>query len=160
MMTATMTMRHGLATVLLAGVLTVARAQDVDTSEWVCEFCPFESGATSEFDVGAASVSEDSAYIGDATGYDEQGVYADVGGRGTYSSDSQRLVWSLDDLGLDSRSASLDGGLPGVYGYSLAYSELPRRQFDTTRTVFIESGVNDLTLPTGWVRPRPTMAPS
>ncbi len=152
MTTPAMTIRQRLAALLLTGAMTVTQAQSVDTSEWACNYCPFERGATAEFDVGAASVSDDSAYVGDATGLDEQGVYADVGGTGMFSTDTHRIVWMLDDLGLDSRSASLDGGRPGVYGYSLAYSELPRRQFDSTRTVFIASGVDDLTLPTGWVR--------
>lgn len=127
-----------------------AGAQAVDTSEWLCEFCPFESGHHGDYGVGASSVSDDSAYVGDATGYDEAGVYADLGGHGSYARDAHRLRWSLEDLGLDSRAAAIDGTKSGQFDYRLAYRELPRRQFNTTATVFDASG-GDLALPASWV---------
>ena len=79
---------------------TAARAQVADTSEWLCEFCPFESGQRANVSVGASSVSDDSAYFGDASGYSEEGVYANLDGTGSFASDGHRLQWQAEDLGL------------------------------------------------------------
>ena len=48
-----------------------AFAQTVDTSDWACEYCPFQEGHEGDYEVGATSVSDDSAYFGNATGYYE-----------------------------------------------------------------------------------------
>lgn len=145
------------AAMLAVGTPAIGLAQAVDTSEWVCEFCPFESGARADVGVGATSVSDDSAYFGDATGYDEDGVYADVDGTGSYASEAHRMRWAVEDLGLDARAAALEGGKPGSYDYHVGYRELPRRRFNTTRTIFDEASVDSLVLPSGWVR-APTTA--
>jgi MtrB/PioB family decaheme-associated outer membrane protein len=129
-----------------------AHAQTVDTSEWACEHCPFDDGHHADLDLGATSVDEDSAYFGDATGYDEEGVYANVDGNGSYASDGYRLRWSAEDLGLDSRVVAFEGGRPGSFDFSLGYRELPRRQFNTTSTIFEQSSGDALSLPSGWVR--------
>ena len=137
---------------LLVLALLPARvsAQSVDTSEWICEFCPFQSGYHGDYEAGATSVSDDSAYAGDATGYDQAGVYADLGGDGGYARDGHRLHWTVEDLGLDSRSAVIDGTKAGQFDYRLAYRELPRRQFNTTATIFDAAG-DQLVLPASWV---------
>ena len=116
-----------------------ANAQAVDTSDWACEYCPFEQGHQGDYEVGATSVSDDSAYFGNATGYDEEGVYANVDGQGSYASDKHRARWTFEDLALDSRVAELEGGRPGKFDYNLAWRELPRRQFITTSTIFQQS---------------------
>lgn len=124
------------ATVLMVPGLSYGQA---DTSEWVCEYCPFESGYRASYEAGAISVSEDAARFGNATGLDEKGVYADLNGEGRYTNDGYRLSWYLEDLGLDSRVAELEGGRQGSYDFRLGYSELPYRRFDTTKTVFASS---------------------
>ena len=128
-----------------------ANAQAVDTSDWACEYCPFEQGHQGDYEVGATNVSDDSAYFGNATGYDEEGTYANVDGEGSYAGDTQRMRWVLEDLGLDSRVAELEGGRPGTFDYNLAWRELPRRQYITTSTIFAQSGSDTLVLPAGWV---------
>ncbi|MDH3336251.1 MAG: MtrB/PioB family decaheme-associated outer membrane protein [Gammaproteobacteria bacterium] len=133
-----------------AALAVTAQAQTVDTSEWVCEFCPFEDGHRAHFEAGATNVSEDSAYFGDATGYDEDGAYANVDGSGMYTGANTRLRWLAEDLGLDSRVIELDGRLPGSLDFNLGYRELPRRQFNTTATIFDRSGSDTLSLPSGW----------
>jgi MtrB/PioB family decaheme-associated outer membrane protein len=130
---------------------SVANAQAVDTSDWACEYCPFETGHQGDYAVGATNVDDDSAYFGNATGYDEEGTYANVDGEGSYAGDTQRMRWRLEDLALDSRVAELEGGRPGKFDYNLAWRELPRRQFNTTSTIFAQSGNNSLVLPAGWV---------
>ena len=130
----------------------VAHSQQADTSDWICEYCPFESGQRADISVGASSVSDDSAYFGDASGYSEDGIYANIDGHGSYASDGHRLQWQVEDLGLDSRVVELRGGRQGTYDYNLAYRQLPRHQFFTTDTIFLQSAADTLSLPAGWVR--------
>ncbi len=138
-----------LATLLIS---PAAFSQAVDTSNWKCEFCPFEDGYRGDYDAGATGVSDDTAYFGNATGYDESGAYANLDGKGSYTSDSQQLRWTIEDLGLDSRVVTLDGGQQGRYGYSFGWSELPYRRFITTSTVHTDVGNATLDLPSDWVR--------
>jgi MtrB/PioB family decaheme-associated outer membrane protein len=128
-----------------------AYAQAVDTSDWECEYCPFEEGHQGEYAVGATSVSDSSAYFGNATGYDEDGAYANVDGQGSFATENHRMRWYLEDLALDSRVAELEGGSPGKFDYNLGWQEIPRRQFITTATIFEESRGFALLLPSGWV---------
>ena len=80
----------------------------VDTSEWLCEYCPFDSGYRADVEVGATYVSDDAARFGNGTGLDKKGTDADVNGAGHYANDGFQLDWQLADLGLDSRAASLE----------------------------------------------------
>ena len=135
-----------------------AHSQAVDTSEWICEFCPFESGYRGEYEAGLSNVSDESAYLGDASGYDDDGIYANIDGTGSYVTDGHQIRWMLEDLGLDSRYAEVAGGQPGKFDYSMSYRELPRRQFFTSSTIFQDSAANSLALPPGWVRAPSTSA--
>lgn len=134
-------------------------AADVDTSDWVCELCPFEKGLQSDYDVGTTVVSDDSAILGDATGYDEEGTYLNVGADGSYVREGGlRLDWQLNELGLDTRSADIGLAQPGRFDSRIAYRELPRREFNTTRSIFASNGSGTLLLPEGWVRAGNTAA--
>lgn len=137
-----------IAAVLLASFVHSA---EVDTSDWVCEFCPFESGHRVNFSVGATSVSDDSAFFGDASGYDEEGEYLNIDGDGTYQRDGYQMRWTLEDLALDSRFAEIVGGRQGTYNYHLSYRQIPRRIFDTTDTIFEQTSADTLAVPAGWV---------
>ena len=144
-----------IGTILLLAIgvatLPVAHAQAVDTSEWICEFCPFASGTRADLAVGASSVSDDSAYFGDASGYSEEGAYANLDGDGSHVRGEHRLQWRIEDLGLDSRVAELRGGRQGTFDYNVAYSQLPRHRYFTTDTIFLQSAADTLSLPGGWV---------
>jgi MtrB/PioB family decaheme-associated outer membrane protein len=140
------------AITVAAMTATMAQAQQVDTSAWECEFCPFESGHRADYQLGASSVSDDAAYLGNASGYSEEGVYANVDGVGSYASEGHQLRWLVEDLGLDSRYAELAGGRQGTFDYDLSYREIPRTQFFTTKTIFQQSTADTLSLPAGWVR--------
>ena len=133
-------------------VAAVPSAWAVDTSKWKCEYCPFEEGLKGDYDLGATTVSEDSAYFGNATGYDEEGVYANIDGDGSYNSENQQMRWILEDLGLDSRFAELEGGNQGKYDYEASWREIPKRRFFTTDSIFEQPAAAELTLPAGWVR--------
>lgn len=133
---------------LMAPGLSLAQ---VDTSEWLCEYCPFDSGYRADVEVGATYVSDDAARFGNGTGHDKKGTEADLSGAGHYSSDGYQLNWQLSDLGLDSRAASLEAGRQGSYEFHVGYRERPYRQFDTTQTIFSNSSPGMLSVPQGWI---------
>lgn len=123
----------------------------VDTSDWQCQYCPFPVGYEAEVEIGASSVSDDALRFGNASGYDESGVYADLGGEGHYAKDGYQLNWFAEDLGLSSRVFGIDGGHQGKFGFYLGYDELPYRRFGTTSTVFTAASADTLVLPANWV---------
>ena len=123
----------------------------VDTSEWVCQYCPFPKEYEAEIDVGAYYVSDEAARFGNATGFDESGAELKIDGEGRYRSGNYQLNWRIADLGLDSRSVSIAGGNQGRFALHLDYSEIPYRLFDSTRTVFSRTSNGDLQLPDNWV---------
>ena len=139
------------ATAGVAMTLSTAFAQGADTSAWICEFCPFESGYRADYEVGASNVSDDSAYFGNASGYGDEGTYANVDGEGSYTTDSHRLRWTIEDLGLDSRFAAIEGGRQGSFDYKLDYREIPRQRFFTSNSIFQQTAADTLSLPAGWV---------
>jgi MtrB/PioB family decaheme-associated outer membrane protein len=138
------------AAVASALIAPVCLSAPPDTSEWKCERCPFASGYQADVTAGAAYVSEDAATFGDATGYDEQGGYASLDGEGHSATDTHRLSWLVEDLGIDSRVVEIDGARPGSFDYRLAYNQLPHHRFDTTSTIFSQTADNLLALPAGW----------
>ena len=140
------TMLKSLTLPLLLGSPTVVAAE-VDTSDWLCESCPFETGYRAEYEAGVSNVSEDAARFGNGNGYDEEGTYVNLDGSGRLVKGTYQLDWTMEDLGLSSRSAEISGGDQGRYGFYLGYNELPYRLFDTTQTIFTGS----LGVPAGWV---------
>jgi len=135
------------ATLLLP---TAALAQ-VDTSEWLCEYCPFEDGYRAEVDAGVLYVSDDAARFGNGTGLDDKGAYIDLGGNGRYVKNGTEVSWYAEDLGTSSRVLNISAGKPGKFEIGLDYRELPYRLFDTTDTVFSPGNSGVLTLPSDWV---------
>jgi len=137
--------------VVYTGLLPALALGQVDTSEWVCEFCPFPDGYEADVDVGASYVSDDAYRFGNATGYDEKGPYVILDGSGSYNRDGYELNWYAEDLGLASRVFEIDGGRQGSFGFYVGYSELPYRLFDSTSTVFSPANRDVLELPSDWV---------
>jgi MtrB/PioB family decaheme-associated outer membrane protein len=124
-----------------------------DTSAWACSKCPFPKGYAAEARLGAGYVDDASAKFGDYTGLDEDGVHVVAGASGGVARESgYRLDYSLQDLGLDSRSAVLEGGKQGAYEFGLSYDGVPHTISDTGETIFTGIGSADLGLPGGWVR--------
>lgn len=142
------TIRMSAPLLLLAPGLALAQ---VDTSEWLCESCPFDDGYRGSIELGGTQVSDDAARFGNYTGLDEEGTYADVNGQGRYASHGYRLDWTLEDLGYDSRVFELSGGKQGVFGFDIGYRELPHRRFDTASTIFVRTAGDTFSLPSGWV---------
>ncbi len=115
------------------------QAQEVDTSDWACEYCPFQDGHEGDYEAGAGAVSDDSAYFGNATGLDEEGAYGNLDGDGSYASGAYRMNWTVEDLGLDSRAAELEGSHAGKFDYNIGFRQLQYRQFITTSSILAEA---------------------
>lgn len=147
------TILAGGTTLFTVGAAAADPASPPDTSTWLCKRCPFEQGYRASASLGAAYVSDDAARFGDATGLDEQGGYvlADAAGR-QVNEHGYALEYAIEELGLDSRSATLGVRRPGAFALRLSYDELPNHVFDTTQTVFTGTGSAQLGLPENWVR--------
>jgi MtrB/PioB family decaheme-associated outer membrane protein len=141
-------LRTAIAATLMMPITALAQ---VDTSEWNCEYCPFEDGYRAEVDAGVKYVSDDAARFGSGTGLDEKGAYVDLGGNGRYVKNGTEVSWTAEDLGTSSRVLNISAGRPGKFEVGLGYRELPYRLFDSTETVFSSSGPGVLTLPSDWV---------
>jgi MtrB/PioB family decaheme-associated outer membrane protein len=139
----------------VAGIALIgprAGAQAPDTSNWNCEYCPFEQGHRGDYEPTAGAVSDDSAFFDNATGLGRDGVFVNVDGEGGFAAENHRVDWTLEDLGLDSRFAEVDGGRPGRFDYNLSWRQIPFREFFTTESIFREAAGDSLILPGDWVR--------
>lgn len=140
-------------TTLAAAGAQAANPAGVDTSEWECESCPFQTDYEVDVEAGGLYVDQDSAAFGRYNGLDEKGGYADVSASGSSRSESGTYYsYDLIDLGLDTREAEITVGREGVIEGSLYYDELPYRVWDTTVTPFESTGTDTLALPADWVR--------
>ena len=143
---------------MLSALSTAALADDAkgaaDTSQWKCESCKFEDSFSATVEVGAASVSDQSAKFGDFTGLNKDGGYFIGNGSASYRSKDSGEYWKLNasNLGLDSRSIDAEGGQQGRYKLLLNYDEIPHYFADDAQTPFLGHGGAALTLPPGFVR--------
>lgn len=106
----------------------------------------------SEIELGVGHVSRDSYKFGDYTGLDKEGAYgiANVSVVRRGDDDARYLEIIGRNLGLDSRSISVEGGDQGNYVFRFGYSELPKLHSDTYRTPYNGMGSSRLTAPAGW----------
>ncbi len=141
------------AMILSAPARTVAQdAPAVDTSKWVCKYCPFEEGFDANAELGAGYVSDDSFKFGEYTGLTDQGGFVIGNATARYrSKEGSWLDLTLKDLGIDTRSLDAEGGKQGSYRLSFGYKELPHNITDTALSPFLGLGSRSLTLPPGWV---------
>jgi len=124
----------------------------VDTSNYKCEECPFEEGYSGEIELGVGNVSDDSFKFGEYNGLNEQGAFAVANAKLRYRNpDAHYLDLSVRELGLDSRSVSIEGGRQGSYSLFLNYDEITRYVSDSVQTPYLGNGTGNLTLPAGWV---------
>ena len=137
----------------LSALSSAAIAADtaVDTSQWKCESCKFEQGASGTVDVGAGSVSDKSAEFGQYNGLGKEGGFL-IGDGSVRSRGEDGSHWNLNasNLGLDSRSLDAEGGRQGSYQLRFKYDESPHRIWDGALTPFLGSGGAALTLPAGF----------
>lgn len=111
---------------------------------------------TSEIEIGAGYVSEDSFKFGEYNGLEDQGGFF-IGNislrKHMLIGDDDNEYWELSgsNLGLDSRSAYGEYSRDGSFRVFFDYDQIPHNVFDDGRTPFIGAGTTDQTLPAGWV---------
>jgi len=129
-----------------------ATIAEVDTSKWKCKYCEVEEGWSGDIMPGFGYVSDDSFKFGEYTGLNEQGTYLIADANLRYrNEDAAYLDLSASDLGLDSRSLSVEGGRQGSYELFLTYDELPHFISDSGSSPYLGIGSDSLTLPSTWV---------
>ncbi len=157
MQTWTRPLRYLLPLAGLWALIGVAAAQppdaaQVDTSHWLCRYCPFPSGLKGDLYAGPGYVSSSSAKFGEYNDLNQDGLYLDAGGHLTwYGKDARRWDLSLRNLGLETRSLEISGGRQGKYQVHLGYDGIVHHVTDDTETPFNGVGGATLTLPAGWV---------
>lgn len=121
----------------------------------------FYTKPDSEIELGLGRVNGDrkNTKFGDYTGMDESRDFAianiSVVRRGE---NAGYFELSGSDLGLDSRSLSLDVGRQGSFGIRLSYSELPHYWAHGYQSPFVGLESANVTLPAGWSRQQTTTA--
>lgn len=124
----------------------------VDTSNWKCESCPFQTAYESNVAAGALNADGTDASYSKYTGIEDD-TYLDVSADGKLRRESGSFVeYELDDLGLDSRDARITAGREGRFDVTVRYDQLPYFVSRTTATPFAGAGGTSLSLPSGWVR--------
>lgn len=124
-----------------------------DTSEWICEDCPFAYGLSGSVLFGAGYVSDELFKFGNYRGLEREGIYGAAGVDLRYRApDARYLDIYGERFGLDSRTLSVEGGRQGRYDLRLEYGEIPYFRANDTRTIFEGAGTANQTLPAGWVR--------
>lgn len=139
---------------LHAGPMFAAAPEEVDTSRWRCRFCPDpETGVSGSVRAGAGYVSEDAVKFGEHTGLTDEGVFVDAAAEVSWT-DAGARRWEAvaRDLGLGTRSLTLQGGEQGRYEVRLVRDSLVNHDFDDALTPFLGVGGDVLTLPDDWVR--------
>ena len=112
----------------------------------------------STVEAGVGSVSRSSFKFGEYNGLQDRGPFAignlDLRGGGRYDSDDTSR-WAIQgrDLGLDTRSLSLDYGKQGSFRFGIGYDELRRNYSDSYQTPYLGVGSSNFVLPANWLKP-------
>jgi MtrB/PioB family decaheme-associated outer membrane protein len=121
-----------------------------DTSNWKCESCPFFKGYDADATLGAIDPSNATASYGRYTGLDQSKAYVDAAAHGDWRNDAGDYAhYSLDDLGLDSRTGKVTVGHDGRYAVTMSYAGQPNRIPNAAVTPFTTAGSPGL--PSSWV---------
>lgn len=112
-----------------------------------------EEGMHGSVTAGVASAQLDypSAKFGKFTGVTDDTVYL-LGGADIQARNGTRY-WDFkaNDLGLDNRRLTLDGGNTGSYKFNFRYEQQPNELSNNSKTPFNGVGSSTLTLPAGFV---------
>ncbi len=121
-----------------------------------CEDCPDTGGWSGWVEAGIGYQTDDSYHFGRYTGLVDNGVVINASSDVRYrGNDGRYLDVVVVDLGLDSRSAIVDGGQQGKYGIAVEYDQIPNYREQDARSPFRSQDGGLLELPAGWV-PGPT----
>lgn len=107
----------------------------------------------STIEIGIGHVDSGTYKFGDFTGLDNTGIHGianiEVVKRG--GADARWLEIVGRNLGLDSRSLRIEGGVQGDYKLRMEYDAIPKLWTDSYHTPFANPGSSALSLPVGWV---------
>ena len=125
--------------------------QPVDASRWLCRLCPYREGWYGALDLGLGYVGDASLSYADYRGLDKKATFPALDG-GVHYRDSDDRYFDIyaRNLGIDSRSLEMHGGVRGRYQLRLAYQEVPKYRGFGTASVYSSVGGNSLTLPADW----------
>ena len=132
-------LKYALLVAALAQVMpsaTFAAESDKETeSAKVCEDCPDPSGRSGWVEVGIGHQSDDAYHFGRYTGHEEEGAFVNINGSVSYRGglDGAYLDGKVENLGLESRGLSLEGGRQGKYDIAVEYDQLPNFRKDLPR---------------------------
>ena len=136
----------------LAATDDTSEAVDIDLSRWVCKYCSFEQGFNAELELGLGYVSDNDFKFGEYNGLQDDGAFLVSHARARFRDENADYFdLQIRDLGLDSRSIIIEGGRQGRYQLFLDYREIPHYITDSTKTPYLGSGSDTLTLPSGWI---------
>jgi MtrB/PioB family decaheme-associated outer membrane protein len=157
------TPRHRLAAAVAVALLAPALAcaqEGFDLQETPPEDKPAETvdltTIFSHVEFGLGWLDDDSFRFGRYSGLHSQGLFGvfglDWNRRAPYdSADPTYSRLTIDNLGLDSRTASYERGRQGRWGVRVDYAQLPMLRSQTGSTPFLGVGSTELTLPANWV---------
>lgn len=105
----------------------------------------------SVIELGVGNLSQGSFAFGDYTGLHKKGAHgiANVSVVRRGDADANYLEIVGRNLGLDSRSLDVEGGIQGNFGLSFSYSELPHLRNQDFKTPYDGAGTTRLTAPGG-----------
>ncbi len=129
-----------------------AKKEPAETAK-VCDDCPDPSGKSGWIDAGIGLQSDEAYRFGRYTGYENDGAHLNASGEYRYrgKANADYLDIRAEDLGLESRRLTIDGGRQGQYGIALEYDQIPNFRESNTRSPFSPQGDGLLALPAGWI---------
>lgn len=153
MMSAAKTSWRGAVGLTIGLAVTGTAAAADRPAGWQCANCPAPEGVQLKTTAGGGYVSDDSFKFGDYTGLnDDGGFFVGDFTADYFGDDAWRWRAEGQDLGLNSRQLSLEGGRQGLLELRFGYEELPRHLFETALTPYPTPGADSLALPASWVR--------
>ncbi len=122
----------------------------VDTSGWLCEYCPKSSGADIELTLATAWLSNKDYRFSHLNGFDDKANILLSGSVDYQNDEGQYLKFNLQNALLDSLYSQLLFGEYGRYKIAFNYQELPIRQQNGLVSPYQMISYQQLVLPDNW----------
>ena len=143
----------GSALIMAFFVTGAVVAEEVDSSKWVCERCPFEDGFSGAIGVAAGVVTDDENAFGNYTGWDDDTAYVTGGGAFKYwNKDGYTAELSGFGYNSDAFDANIDAGHQGSWMVNIGMDRLPIRKLDSTDSIYSNLSGTPQSLPDSWIR--------
>lgn len=123
------------------------------SQNWQCKWCELDAAEGSQWrvDFGFHWLSENDDFFSRYRGFDDDGVFGLTSFHGRIQDASGRYwLFEGNELWLDNRLFNIETGVQGSYHASLGYREIQQLN-DRVKSPFIDSGSQQLELPTSWV---------